>query len=196
MIGLNYIRKCVFDLSANWLANVMGITRQSVMDWEARRNKLLDYRLTELEKIFGANKKWYDKELDEIDKLKINNEILNSILTQKIFEITAFSKNIHYENSVIELEKLTKINDIEERNKQVLKQITENEKLINLLEIIQKIKIVANELKDDNTLYNLYLNCFTTFTNTLSNIAHEKRENQDIEIVKFKKYLQTYNNDI
>lgn len=196
MIGLNYIRKYVFDLSANWLANVMGITRQSVMDWEARRNKLLDYRLTELEKIFGANKKWYDKELDEIDKLKINNEILNSILTQKIFEITAFSKNIHYENSVIELEKLTKINDIEERNKQVLKQITENEKLINLLEIIQKIKIVANELKDDNTLYNLYLNCFTTFTNTLNNIANEKRENQDIEIVKFKKYLQTYNNDI
>ena len=196
MIGLNYIRKYVFDLSANWLANVMGITRQSVMDWEARRNKLLDYRITELQKIFGANKKWYDKELDEIDKLKINNEILNSILTQKIFEITAFSKNVHYENSVIELEKLTKINDIEERYKQVLKQITENEKLINLLEIIQKIKIVANELKDDNTLYNLYLNCFTTFTNTLNNIAHEKRENQDIEIVKFKKYLQTYNNDI
>ena len=196
MIGLNYIRKYVFDLSANWLANVMGITRQSVMDWEARRNKLLDYRLNELEKIFGANKKWYDKELDEIDKLKINNEILNSILTQKIFEITAFSKNIHYENTVIELEKLTKINDVEERNKQVLKQITENEKLINLLEIIQKIEVVASELKDDNTLYNLYLNCFTTFTNTLSNITHEKRENQDIEIVKFKKYLQTYNNDI
>jgi len=196
MIGLNYIRKDIFDMSANWLAHVIGITRQSVMDWEAKRSTLLDYRLEELEKIFGVSKKWYNKEIEEIDKLKINNEVLNNIITGKFFETKVFSKNIRYK-SVINLDNIIRITDISERNRYILQQITENENLIKLIEITNEINVLANNFMQDTTLYGLYLNCLSTFANTINNIIQEPKENQDIEIANLKKYLLNYkNNDI
>ena len=68
MRGLTYIRKDIFHMTVSGLAKKISISRQGITDWESNRSKMSMDRLDLLEKIFGISKKWYDKEIDEIDK--------------------------------------------------------------------------------------------------------------------------------
>lgn len=131
MLGLKYIRKDIFNMSAKELANKLNISRQAIMDWESKRSKLLDYRLEELEKIFGVSKKWYSKELDDIDKLRINNEVLNNVMTGKDNEV---QQKIDINNKKIDL-----IKNIQKIYKKGLNLINNNDDFYFYIEKLKKI---------------------------------------------------------
>lgn len=199
MRGLTYIRKDIFHMTVSWLANEISISRQGVTDWESSRSKMSPDRLEVLEKIFGVSQKWYDKEIDEIDKLKIDNEVLNNIISTtlydniKIYDDVDMSKsNVRFEETTADFDKILRIKDIAERNQYVIKQIEENNKKIELFEVIERLNSKGKSIADDVTIFNMYVNCLNIFDKMTDDIKKEDKEIQDIKFANFKQYLINY----
>lgn len=199
MRGLTYIRKDIFHMTVSWLANEMCISRQGVTDWESNRSKMSNDRLEVLEKIFGVSKKWYDKEIDEIDKLKIDNEVLKNIISTNLYdnikiydEVDTLKSNVRFEETTADFDKILKIKDINERNQYVIKQIDENNRKIELFEVIEKINIKGREFSNDITIFNMYVNCLTIFDKITDEIKNEDKEIQDIKFANLKRHLMNY----
>lgn len=199
MRGLTYIRKDVFHMTVSWLANEISISRQGITDWESNRSKMSTDRLEVLEKIFGVSQKWYDKEIDEIDKLKIDNEVLNNIISTnlydniKIYDDVDISKsNVRFEETTADFDKILRIKDITKRNQYVIKQIEENNKKIELFEVIERLNVKGKNLADDVTIFNMYVNCLTMFDKITDEIKKENKEIQDIKFANLKQYLMNY----
>lgn len=67
-------------MSMDELAHNLNITKQTVSKWEKRKIPISDKRLNQLSKIFNIPQKYFQKELDEIDRMEIQNIKLNSEL--------------------------------------------------------------------------------------------------------------------
>lgn len=202
MRGLTYIRKDIFHMTVSWLASEMSISRQGITDWESNRSKMSNDRLEVLERIFGVSQKWYDKEIDEIDRLKIDNEVLNNIISTtlydniKIYDDVDISKsNVRFEETTADFDKILKIENISERNNYVIKQIEENNKKIELFEVIERLNLKGKSLADNVTIFNMYVNCLTIFDKITDKIAKENTEIQDIKFANLKQYLINYNDN-
>lgn len=85
MIGLYFIRK-LYNMSMDELAHNLNITKQTVSKWEKRKIPISDKRLNQLSKIFNIPEKYFQKELDEIDRMEIQNIKLNSELKNYEYE--------------------------------------------------------------------------------------------------------------
>lgn len=199
MRGLTYIRKDIFHMPVSWLSTQMSISRQSITDWESNKSKMSTDRLEALEKIFGISQKWYDKEIDEIDKLKIDNEVLNNIISTNLYDnITIYDNvdtsklNIRFEETTADLDKILRIEDISEKNKYVIKQIEENNKKIELLEVIEKLNLKGKNFVNDVTIFNMYVNCLSIFDKITDEIKENDKEIQDIKFANLKQYLMNY----
>lgn len=199
MRGLTYIRKDIFHMTVSGLAKKISISRQGITDWESNRSKMSMDRLDLLEKIFGISKKWYDKEIDEIDKLKIDNEVLNNIISTNLYnDITIYDNvdlsriGIRFEKTTADFDKILKIEDISERNKYVIEQIKENNKKIELFEIIEKLKLKGENFDNNVTIFNMYINCLSMFDKITDKIKTEDKEIQDIKFANLKQYLMNY----
>lgn len=200
MRGLTYIRKDIFHITVSGLANIIQISRQGITDWESNRSKISNDRLDVLEKIFGISRKWYDKEINEIDKLKIDNEVLNNIISTtlydniKIYDVDMIRSNVRFGETTADLDKILKIKDISERNTYVIKQIEENNKRIELFEIIEKLNLKGKEFFNNMTVFNMYINCLNIFDDITSGIKKENNDVQDIKFANLKQYLMNYKN--
>ena len=72
MIGLYFIRK-LYNMSMDELAHNLNITKQTVSKWEKRKIPISDKRLNQLSNLFNIQEKYFQKELNEIDELEIQN---------------------------------------------------------------------------------------------------------------------------
>lgn len=68
--GLRFICN-LHDISLRGLADKLGITNQQVNDWVSGRRKIPQNHLNVLEEIFGVQSIYFTKELDDIDKIRI-----------------------------------------------------------------------------------------------------------------------------
>lgn len=202
MRGLTYIRKDIFHMTVSWLADEMKISRQGITDWESNRSKMSISRLEVLEKIFGVSKKWYDKEINQIDKLKIDNEVLNNIISSnlydniKVYDDIDLSKiSVRFEETTVDFDKILRIEDISERNKYVIAQIEKNNQKIELLEIIEQFKLKGESFYNNVTIFNMYINCLSMFDKIIDRLKTEDKEIQDIKFANLKQYLMNYQDD-
>jgi transcriptional regulator with XRE-family HTH domain len=70
MFGLVFIRR-IWDLTANEVADKIGVKRAAVAAWERKKSIPLK-RLRSLSELFnGLDEEYFSKELTEIDKLNI-----------------------------------------------------------------------------------------------------------------------------
>jgi len=72
MKGLGYIRQNT-KLTLEDVATQLGVSKQFVSDWETGRKNIPAKHLPKLQEIFGVPEQYYQKELSEIDKLRIEN---------------------------------------------------------------------------------------------------------------------------
>ncbi len=204
MKGLTYIRKDIFHMTVSWLSKVIEVSRQGVTDWESGRSNLSTNRLSTLEKIFGVSSEWYYKEINKIDKLKIDNEVLTSIMTNKINVSKSVhfyenpnsieNRNIHFEKTTADLETILHIKDIQARNDYILKQIAKNQRQIQLLECNYTLNAVGNEFISNPTNFGLFINCLSAFENIVNKIKQEDKQLIDIKLANLKQYLINYKN--
>lgn len=85
MIGLYFIRK-LYNMSMDELAHNLNITKQTVSKWEKRKIPISDKRLNQLSNLFNIQEKYFQKELNEIDELEIQNIKLNNELKNSEYE--------------------------------------------------------------------------------------------------------------
>lgn len=70
MMGLTFIRK-LYDYSMEDVAKVLNTKRQVIWKYEHRLAPISSGHIEKLVKIFNLDKRLFYKELDEIDKIKI-----------------------------------------------------------------------------------------------------------------------------
>lgn len=83
MIGLEYILN-LYNMQHIELAEKLGIKKQNINLWIKQKQNIPKKYLPILEEIFNLDRKYFTKELDEIDKLEIQKEKLKSELNPVI----------------------------------------------------------------------------------------------------------------
>jgi len=74
-LGLSYIRT-IYGLSMQDLANVIGVSKQTINKWEKNITPISSKRLNQLYEIFKLDKDLFTKEITNDDKVLIlENEI-------------------------------------------------------------------------------------------------------------------------
>ena len=102
MIGLEYVRKQNGD-TVEALATKLGITKSLISQWENGRKSIPSKRLIQLSELYGLPEKYFNKELNKSDQLKIQLKKLSSQYDDSVVEdevpinFDANGKPIEYE---------------------------------------------------------------------------------------------------
>lgn len=83
MLGLEYILS-IYNMQHIELAEKLGIKKQNINLWIKRKQNIPKKYLPVLEELFGIKKEYFQKELDEIEKLEIQKEKLKKELNPVI----------------------------------------------------------------------------------------------------------------
>ncbi|MDK2828906.1 MAG: hypothetical protein PWP67_1719 [Clostridium butyricum] len=79
MIGLEYILG-IYNMQHIELAEKLGIRKQNINLWIKKKQNIPKKYLPVLEELFGLNKEYFQKELNELEKLEIQKEKLKKEL--------------------------------------------------------------------------------------------------------------------
>ena len=85
MIGLEYVRKQNGD-TVETLATKLGITKSLISQWENGRKPIPSKRLIQLSELYGLPEKYFNKELNKSDQLKIQLKKLSSQYDDSVVE--------------------------------------------------------------------------------------------------------------
>lgn len=85
MIGLEYVRKQNGD-TVEALATKLGITKSLISQWENGRKPIPSKRLIQLSELYGLPEKYFNKELNKSDQLKIQLKKLSSQYDDSVVE--------------------------------------------------------------------------------------------------------------
>lgn len=69
-IGLTYIRK-LYNYSMQELADLIGVSKQTISKWENRKKSITPDRLIQLSKLFKQDEQYFTKNLIKSDELRI-----------------------------------------------------------------------------------------------------------------------------
>lgn len=146
MFGLTYIRN-LFNMSMDDVAKKLGVSKQTLSKWENKKIKISDERLNQLSSLFNTPKEYFEKELDEINKiniqqLKIQKEIKdNPIIVGYKAQLTLFGDEpiYHGENELETLNYELKQNVIIKMKDDILKLEENVDKQDIILEMIEMI---------------------------------------------------------
>lgn len=92
MIGLEYIL-ALYDMPHTDLAKKLNISRQNINQWIKGKNKIPKKHLPSLSKIFNIPEEYFQKELNDIDKLKIQKKKIESEMVEFEYEDTIIDGN-------------------------------------------------------------------------------------------------------
>jgi transcriptional regulator with XRE-family HTH domain len=144
MIGLEYIAK-TFHMSFSDIANILSITRKSVSNWVNGWQPIPKKHLKTLSAYFGINEEYFQKELNEAEKL----EIQLAKIKQEIQDKDDQEQVISILEEEIEKEKLFIS----------LRKCIENDEQYEILKNVNRV------LKQDNNLFNQTLQILLTIFN-------------------------------
>lgn len=85
MIGLEYVRKQNGD-TVETLATKLGLTKSLISQWENGRKPIPSKRLIQLSELYGLPEKYFNKELNKSDQLKIQLKKLSSQYDDSVVE--------------------------------------------------------------------------------------------------------------
>lgn len=83
MVGLEYILN-LYGMQHQQLAEKIGIKKQNINLWISGKQDISKKHLPTLSEIFGIEEEYFQKELDDIDKLIIQKEKLKKELKPEI----------------------------------------------------------------------------------------------------------------
>ena len=147
MLGITYIRN-LHNLSLQDLGNILGVTKSIISKWERSEKPIPIKRIDQLSKHFKLPAEYFQKELDEIDKLN-----LQSIQTRNEIDETAYQYDVigqdDYGNEIVytgtylddsSVEKLRQTNSLIDKEI-TLKKINKflSQKLDNDIEVFNEL---------------------------------------------------------
>ena len=124
MIGLEYILG-VYNMQHIELAERLGIKKQNINLWIKRKQNIPKKYLPVLEKLFGLKKEYFQKELNEVEKLEIQKEKLkkelNPIIKKQEQQLQINEKTDFTYVPIYDKEELNEINREIEKTELILK---------------------------------------------------------------------------
>lgn len=162
MIGLEYILN-LYNMQHIELAEKLGIKKQNINLWIKKKQNIPKKYLPILEEIFGINRGYYSKEIDEIDKLEIQKEKLKRDLKPVIKK--------HEQQFII-----GEINDIVEVPIYDKEEINSIERSIEKAKLIERFK-KAIEVVDKNP----YMDTYKLIVELMEKVQHEVIVHKTIE---------------
>ena len=81
MLGLEYLCS-INNLTYTDLSKKLNISRQTVTNWIAGRRNISEKYFNDLKKIFGISPEWIIKEINDIDKIKIQDILFETKLAE------------------------------------------------------------------------------------------------------------------
>lgn len=162
MIGLEYILG-LYNMQHIELAEKLGIKKQNINMWIKGKQNIPKKYLPILEELFGLNREYFIKELDEIDQLEIQKEKLK-------MELKPVIKKQEQQFSIGE------INDIVEV------PIYDKEEINTIERDIEKAKLVSRfkealDIVDNNP----YIDTYKLIIELLEKVQHESLLHKTIE---------------
>lgn len=85
MLGLEYVL-AIYNMQHIDLADKLGIKKQNINMWIKGKQKISQKYLPTLSEMFGIEEQYFQKDLDEIDKLVIQKEKLKKELNAQVVE--------------------------------------------------------------------------------------------------------------
>ena len=134
MIGLELIRK-QSGMSLADLSKRLGVSRQFISKWERGEKSIPEKYLCTLAEIFGFEHEILQKELDEVDKLKMQSIQLKKAIDDSSHEYTHvkhddFGKEVEFAGTYLDI---NLIEELERTNEQIEKLST-IKKISNLIQ--------------------------------------------------------------
>ncbi len=162
MIGLEYILN-LFTIQHIELAEKLGIRKQNINMWVKGRQNIPKKYLPVLEEIFGIERKYFGRELTEIDKLELQKEKLKRDLKPVVNK---------YEQQF----SIGKINDL------VKVPIYDKEEMNTIERDIKKAKLVSRfKAALDVVENNPYIETYELMVELLEKVQHETILHKTIE---------------
>ena len=178
MNNLDNIRE-IFNLTLEDVANMLHIKKQSVSEW-SKNNKIPEKRIKELSELLNIPEEYFNKEISEVDKIKLQNIKLEQDIKNSIFE---YEREI-YDNETDET--ITTISDIA-YNKDLERLYEINNIKINKLNLLKKIDTIIskynNEEGNELILDKSYEEVFIDIFNRLANVVDSQE--QDFSILYY-----------
>lgn len=162
MIGLEYILG-LYNMQHIELAEKLGIRKQNINMWIKGKQNIPKKYLPILEELFGLNREYFIKELDEIDQLEIQKEKLK-------MELKPVIKKQEQQFSIGE------INDIVEVPTYDKEEINTIERDIEKAKLVSKFK-EALDIVDNNP----YIDTYKLIIELLEKVQHEVVLHKTIE---------------
>ena len=154
MIGLEYILS-LYNMQHIELAEKLGIKKQNINLWIKKKQNIPKKYLPILEETFGIKKEYFNKEIDEIDKLEIQKEKLKRDLKPVIKK---------YEQQFI----IGEANDIVEVPVYDKEEINSIERNIEKAKLVTRFKR-ALDIVDQNP----YMDTFKLIVELIEKAQHE-----------------------
>ena len=145
----------LYDIQHIDLANYLGIKKQNINLWIKGKQKIPKKYIPILEEYFGIDKDYFNKNIDEIDKLEIQKEKLKRDLNPIIKE----QQSVYIADEV---------NDMVKRPVYDKEEINTLERTIEKAKLINKFKS-ALEIVDPNP----YIDTYKLITEILEKSQHE-----------------------
>jgi transcriptional regulator with XRE-family HTH domain len=134
MIGLEYILN-IYDIQHQDLAEKLGIRKQNINLWIKGKQNVSKKYLPTLSEMFGVDEEYFQKELDDIDKLIIQKEKLKRELKP---EIIGYNEQLMFGD-----------------NTDLVQKPIYNTKVVNDIELeIEKAKIVGDFREAVSNIHN------------------------------------------
>ncbi|RKD22380.1 hypothetical protein SAMN02745883_00779 [Caminicella sporogenes DSM 14501] len=154
MIGLEYILS-LYNMQHVELAKKLGIKKQNINLWIKKKQNIPKKYLPILEETFGIKKEYFNKEIDEIDKLEIQKEKLKRDLKPVIKK---------YEQQFM----IGEVNDIVEVPIYDKEEINSIERNIEKAKLLKRFK-KALDIVDKNP----YMDTFKLIVELVEKAQHE-----------------------
>ncbi|TMN22685.1 helix-turn-helix domain-containing protein [Lentibacillus cibarius] len=186
MIGLKYILN-LYGMEHQILADKLGIKKQNINLWVTEKQRIPQRHLPVLAEIFDIDEGYFQKELDDVDKLVIQKEKLRHELKPRIVDYeTELSLNgepdlyqkpiySHSElNSIeIDIEKAQLIQDF----KVVLSEVKDS---TNLLKFTQLLLLLKRHKNDE--LFNVTIDALSYYYNILPEWVGEPESDEFVDL--------------
>lgn len=85
MIGLNFIMN-LYNKKQQDLANELGIKRQNINSWLSNNRKIPKKYLPQLSEIFNLSEEYFQKEVNEVDQIEIQQKKIRNELVEYEYE--------------------------------------------------------------------------------------------------------------
>lgn len=167
IIGFQYVCN-LFNVQYTDIANLLNISKQTINSWTSGRRPIPKKYLPKLSEMFNVPEEYFQKEMNEVDKLIIQKEKLKKELTPKI---TGYNQQLMIGDNA----------DIVEKPVYNTKVMNEIELEIEKTRIIENFRELVSQVDDDFELYvfkqiNLLLNKAggenTIFQYTVDAVSH------------------------